>query len=225
MIFLLICDSPALAGKGRGWGSIGASTAPPLTPRRKNGEGNSKRRGSPEPEAKQGLSQRVRRRPTAGEQHRKRGACPPGGAWGTQQRIDPARDRRGGIDERDRPRRERGEPIRQQRKVGAGEHDLIGAPISSRHEARRDLAGDFVRADGCAAKGLASLRAGGYLDAWNSPPCSYGEGLGAVEAPDRTHPRRLPARGGEGSPMERPPRCARMLDNPSGSPIIASPTS
>src|SRR5271163_5215425 len=105
MIFLLICDSPALAGKGRGWGSIRASTAPPRTPPRKNGEGNSKRRGSPEPEAKQGLSQRVRRRPTAGEQHRKWRACPPGAAWRTQQRIDPARDRRGGIDEPDRPGR------------------------------------------------------------------------------------------------------------------------
>src|SRR5271163_117032 len=151
MIFLLICDSPALAGRGRGWGSIGASTAPPLTPSRKNREGNSRRRGSPEPEAKQGLSQRGRRRPTAGEQRRKRRACPPGATWGTQQRIDPARDCRGGIDERDRPRRERDESIRQQRKVGAGEHDLIGAPISSRHKARRDLAGDFIRADRFAA--------------------------------------------------------------------------
>ena len=40
-------------------------------------------------------------------------------------------------------------------------------------------------ADGRAAKGLASLRARGYLDAWNSPRRSYAEGLGV----GRSRPR------------------------------------
>ena len=36
--------------------------------------------------------------------------------------------------------------------MGAGEHDLIGATISSHDEARRDLAGDFGFVDRFAAQ-------------------------------------------------------------------------
>ena len=47
---------------------------------------------------------------------------------GPEQRVEPSRDRRSGIDKGDRPGREPLERAEQQGKVGAGEDDVIGPP-------------------------------------------------------------------------------------------------
>ena len=76
------------------------------------------------------------------------GAC---GAGGADQRVEAARDRRRRIDEADRPGGKPLEPIDDERKVGAGEHDVVGAPAVAFDETWRDLARDLGILDRFAA--------------------------------------------------------------------------
>ena len=66
--------------------------------------------------------------------------------------------------------------------------DALLGPRTRRPAGRPAVSGAVHQrsgADGRAAKGLASLRARGYLDAWKSPPRSYAKGLGV----GRSRPR------------------------------------
>src|SRR5271154_530934 len=105
------------------------------------GRGSESRRarfrgGNGETVLAQGPLQGRRGRPGAGEDGERKGA---GIAWAasrTEQRIDPARDRRRGIDKTPRPRRDFAQPVADKREVGAGENPLIGPPPATLDEAR-----------------------------------------------------------------------------------------
>src|SRR5262249_61681936 len=105
----------------------------------------------PKSETRQRRAERGRRRPARGE-HDARGAPRRTRRLGPAQIGDPPRDRRRGIDEGHRPRREPLQAVEQQRIVRAREHDGIGGPPAGIDEARRDLLRDQIVGDGRATQ-------------------------------------------------------------------------
>ena len=104
-----------------------------------------------QPVAAQGLLQLRPRRLAAGEYRRPFAGERRAGAGRADQRVEAARDRRRRIDEGDRPGGKPLELVDDERKVGAGEHDMIGAPARAFDEAWRDLARNLHLLDRLAA--------------------------------------------------------------------------
>ena len=139
---------------------------------------------------------------------RGRGRAPRGLA---KERVEPPRDRRGGIDKGDRPRRKALQRVDQQRKMGAGEYDAIGPPAVLFHETGRDLAGDSGIVDRLAAHGaLGDGRKIGGADERHFAICGVvaHQGVGIV-ARDR-------APGRENADQARPRFARRGLDRRHG---------
>src|SRR5271157_499235 len=102
---------------------------------------------------KQGFLQARPRRGAAGEDCGARTSRLSSAAGAPEKRVEPPGDCRRRIDIGDRPWREPLELVDEQRKMGAGEHDVIRSPSMLLDEAWRNFMSDFTIVDRLAAYG------------------------------------------------------------------------